>query len=153
MLKDVAYRDATNRKIPDTFYRVSLKAFIRNKDGHVLVCKEGSQTFWSLPGGGWDHGETEEVALKRELHEELGYTGNISYHPIATQVFYLPSHDAQLLWVVYDVTVDHDITTLGEHGTDVAYVDPEEFKDSEYGTYEQAQAAIYEINKTYTTTL
>ncbi len=138
---------------PDTFYRVSLKAFIRNKEGKVLVCKEGTQTFWSLPGGGWDHGETEEVSLKRELYEELGYTGGVSYRPIATRVFNLLSRDAQLLWIVYEVEVDHDITTVGDHSTEVAYVDPEEFKDSEYGTHEQAQAAIYEINKTYTTTL
>lgn len=140
-------------KYPDTFYRVSLKAFIRNKDGKILVCKEGSQEYWSLPGGGWDHGETEDDCLRRELHEELGYDGNISYTPIATRVFYMPERQAQLLWVVYDVDVDHAITTLGIHGTEVTYIDPEEFKDSEYGTDQQAQAAIYEINKLYPATL
>lgn len=134
-------------KYPDTFYRVSLKAFVRRDDGKVLVCKEGEQTHWSLPGGGWDHGETEEECLRRELYEELGYTGGISYKPLATEVFYLASKDAQLLWVVYDVTLDHDVSTLGEHGTAVAYIDPGEFKDSQFGTDTKSQAAIYKLSK------
>jgi ADP-ribose pyrophosphatase YjhB (NUDIX family) len=31
-------------------------------------------TWWALPGGGLDDGESAEVGLRRELHEELGLT-------------------------------------------------------------------------------
>lgn len=40
---------------PTTFYRVSVKALIKNDKNEILVVKE-SQDFWSLPGGGLDHG-------------------------------------------------------------------------------------------------
>ena len=60
---------------PNTFYRVSLKAVIRDSDGRVLVNKEQDSTTWNLPGGGWDHGESEFEALARELKEEIGYDG------------------------------------------------------------------------------
>ncbi len=56
---------------PNTFYRVSVKALIRNKDGKVLVLKENQDT-WSLPGGGLDHGEDPKSGILRELKEELG---------------------------------------------------------------------------------
>ncbi|RYH58779.1 MAG: NUDIX hydrolase, partial [Alcaligenaceae bacterium] len=56
---------------PNAFYRVSVKALIRDDAGNVLVVKENQDT-WSLPGGGIDHGEVPEVALLRELKEELG---------------------------------------------------------------------------------
>lgn len=136
-------------KYPSTYYRVSLKAFVRDEKGCVLVCKEDIAEHWNLPGGGLDHGETEEECLKRELYEEIGYKGNISFRPIATQVFYIPSKDVQLLWVVYDVKLDHIVDTIGEHGTAVAYIDPEEFKSSQFGTIEQAQAAIYKIHTSF----
>ena len=56
---------------PSPFYRVVAKAFITNQAGHVLVVRE-SDEFWSLPGGGLEHGETAATCLKREIKEELG---------------------------------------------------------------------------------
>ena len=55
---------------PNTFYRVSVKALIKDKDGRVLVLKENQAT-WSLPGGGIDHGEDAKLGIIRELKEEL----------------------------------------------------------------------------------
>lgn len=132
-------------KYPNSFYRVSLKAFVRDEQGRILVCKEGIDAHWSLPGGGWEHGETDEACLKRELYEELGYEGNISYKLLSTEVFDVPFLEAQVLWIVYDVQLDHQVDTIGDHTTEVMYIDPEEFKASEFGTIEQAQAAIYNI--------
>ena len=65
---------------PNTFYRVSVKAIIRDNEGRILVNKEGSSSSWGLPGGGWDHGETEREALARELEEEIGYTGHLTHN-------------------------------------------------------------------------
>lgn len=132
-------------KYPDSVYRVSLKAFVRDDEGRILVCKEGTENNWSLPGGGREHDETDQECLKRELYEELGYTDNIDFRPITTKVFYSPIQDIQILWIVYEVQLDGIVDTVGEHTTAITYIDPEEFKDSEFGTAKQAQAAIYEI--------
>jgi 8-oxo-dGTP diphosphatase len=50
---------------------VSLKALIFDADRSILVAqtKDG---FWELPGGGWEHGETMQNCLRREVMEELG---------------------------------------------------------------------------------
>ena len=67
----------------DYLYRVSIKGLIRNPDGQVLVVKEAGRTWWDLPGGGMDHGEDVESALAREMHEEVGLTGEFTYKIIA----------------------------------------------------------------------
>lgn len=109
---------------PNTFYRVSLKAIIRNQKGEVLVNKEGTSQSWNLPGGGWDHGESEKVALARELQEEVGYTGKFTYQPITTAVFWLESMQAWLLWIVYEVTPETFDFSVGDESSAVAFIDP-----------------------------
>ncbi len=109
---------------PSTFYRVSLKAIIRDKMGNVLLCKEGSSDAWSLPGGGWDHGETEHEALARELLEEVGYNGDFSAQIIGTEVFWLESKQAYLLWLVYEVTPENMDFSVGRDSSEIAFVDP-----------------------------
>jgi 8-oxo-dGTP pyrophosphatase MutT (NUDIX family) len=44
------------------------------RDGHVLVHRAVHETFWTLPGGRAEIGETSEETLKREMIEELGVT-------------------------------------------------------------------------------
>ena len=63
----------------DYLYRISLKALIYNNTGQILVVKEINRTYWDLPGGGMDFGETIESSLKRELYEEVGYKGDLRY--------------------------------------------------------------------------
>lgn len=49
-------------------------AFIRNDDGHLLVCRRGKEPekgTLDLPGGFCDYNETVEQAIKREIKEEL----------------------------------------------------------------------------------
>lgn len=57
--------------IPSPFYRVSIKAIIFYDDDRLLVAQAGDGK-WELPGGGWEHEETMEVALDREVTEEFG---------------------------------------------------------------------------------
>lgn len=116
-------------KYPSTFYRVSLKAVIRNDKGEVLLNKEYDNTMWSLPGGGWDHGETEHEALARELKEEVGYDGGFSSKPIATDVFWLESKEAWLLWIVYEVETENMDFSVGEYSAEVAFIDPSLLSD------------------------
>lgn len=52
---------------PNAFYRVSVKALIKDDSGNILVVKENQDT-WSLPGGGLDHGERDSgVNSKKSL--------------------------------------------------------------------------------------
>lgn len=62
----------------DSLFRISLKAYIENDKGEVLVVKEMGREWWDLPGGGMDYEEDFEAALRRELEEEVGYTGKFS---------------------------------------------------------------------------
>lgn len=107
-----------------------MKAVIRNEKGEVLVNKEGTSDTWSLPGGGWDHGETEHQALARELIEEVGYDGGFAAVPFATATFWLESKQAWLLWIVYELTPDYYTFTVGKESTEIAFVDPALLKDS-----------------------
>ena len=115
---------------PNTFYRVSLKAVIRNEAGEILVNKEYDSDSWSLPGGGWDHGETEHEALARELYEEVGFQGDFKAQQFKTQVFWLESKQAWLLWIVYDVWPDNYKFSVGEYSTEIAFIDPITFRYS-----------------------
>lgn len=115
---------------PTTFYRVSLKAVIRNEKGEILVNKEYDATDWSLPGGGWDHGETEHEALARELKEEVGYEGGFTSRPFATEIFWLDSKQAWLLWIVYEVETENQNFSVGEYSTEVAFIDPKTLSGS-----------------------
>lgn len=115
---------------PNTFYRVSVKALIRNSQGHVLVVKENQDT-WDLPGGGLDHGEDPKAGLARELREELGINDAVVGNIVTTETLYLEHKTAWLLWVVYEVKVGAQEFAHGEGVADARYIDPKEFKYSQ----------------------
>ncbi len=60
-------------QIIDCLYRVAVKAVII-KNGKVLLMQDTGDKGWTFPGGGVDHGENTEQALRRELSEEIGIT-------------------------------------------------------------------------------
>ncbi|MFT4532358.1 MAG: 8-oxo-dGTP diphosphatase [Candidatus Saccharimonadales bacterium] len=60
-------------EIKDCLYRVAVKAIVI-RDRKVLLVMDDGDTAWCLPGGGIDHGENLEQALRRELAEEVGIT-------------------------------------------------------------------------------
>lgn len=68
--------------IPDTYYRVSVKALISDEQHRLLVVKNDKGS-WEMPGGGLEHHETFEQCLQRELQEELDATisviGNVAF--------------------------------------------------------------------------
>ncbi len=53
-------------------------AVIRGEDGRILIAKRPDDKhqggLWEFPGGKVEEGEAVQVALSRELHEELGIT-------------------------------------------------------------------------------
>ena len=58
-------------ELPSPFYRVAAKAIIKDDQDRMLMVfsKDGNP---EVPGGGWEHGETFEECLRREVMEELG---------------------------------------------------------------------------------
>lgn len=63
--------------LPQGRFQMRAVAIIR-RDGHVLIHKATHETFWSLPGGRVEFGETAAETLEREIAEELGCTSRIS---------------------------------------------------------------------------
>ena len=124
-------------KYPSTFYRVSLKAVIRDEQGRVLVNKEGNSDTWNLPGGGWDHGETEHEALARELREELGYEEGFTSAIRATTTMWVETKQAYLLWIVYDIVPETMNFRAGEDSTEIAFIHPDEFRKNARSEAEQ----------------
>ncbi len=55
-------------------YRQSTSALILGKLGRILIVQKSSykDNEWDIPGGGIEEGEKPEVAIVRELSEELG---------------------------------------------------------------------------------
>lgn len=115
---------------PNTFYRVSVKALIKDRQGRVLVVKEDQDT-WSLPGGGLDHGEDPKLGILRELEEELGANTAQINDIVTVKSFYLEAKSTWLLWVVYEVELGSEDFIFGEGVRAVEYIDISELQQSE----------------------
>lgn len=127
---------------PNTFYRVSVKALIKNTEGKILVLKENQDT-WSLPGGGLDHGEDPIIGLKREIKEELGIEEVNSIAPLCIKTFYLEPKQAWLIWVVYSVQADPQDLAFGDGVTAAKFINPAKLKDST----DVFEKLVYEVAK------
>lgn len=116
---------------PNTYYRVSLKAVIRNRNGEVLCVKEKTP-FWELPGGGIDHGEDVQAALARELQEEIGYSGEFTFSPIDLVTLYDAANERCMMLIGFNVQLNDPYTPItGLDTQEVAWVDPLIFKDAD----------------------
>ena len=133
-------------KYPTTFYRISLKAIIRNEQGQVLINRERGHGNWSLPGGGWDHGESVIDCLKRELNEEVGYVGELQAEllGVTDEAMYMPTKQGWLIWHVYDAMPDNMNFSVGVDGEELMFADPNQFKDSE----SRAERLIFQFGTT-----
>ena len=83
--------------------RQAVRALLLDEDDHVLLVHfhwdglDLADGFWACPGGGVDHGEPPEVALRRELAEELGLESPDIKGPVwrLTRLFPMPQWDGQ----------------------------------------------------------
>lgn len=131
---------------PNTFYRVSVKAYITNEQGKVFVVRENDKeggSWWGLPGGGLDHGELPEACLKREIQEELGLeeveVGEIAY----TKSFYMDRKDAWLIWIVYRAKIQSNEFLFADGVTDAKFIGIEELESSK----DMFERAIIEVGQ------
>ena len=58
------------------------------RDGHVLVCREDKDDFVYLPGGRVEFGKPSDVALEREIQEELQCVGKVGRLLFVTENFF-----------------------------------------------------------------
>ncbi|HSX34706.1 MAG TPA: NUDIX hydrolase [Candidatus Saccharimonadales bacterium] len=58
-------------KLPSPYYRVTTRAIILDDRMRLLIIENDDGTY-ELPGGGWEHKESFEACIKREVKEELG---------------------------------------------------------------------------------
>lgn len=86
------------------FYRVSVKALIRNDKNEILMVSEYEASNFSLPGGGLNYGETPHECLKRELYEEIGLTSEFTEELRHVQTKRRETKGGWwLMWVTYDI--------------------------------------------------
>lgn len=140
-----------NPKRKDHLFRVSLKAVIFNKDNQVLVVKETGRDWWDLPGGGMDHGESVEIALARELREEVSLVGEFEHRVILVEdPRYINPHNLYQMRITFIVKPSVLEFVAGEDGDEVTFIDPISFKDSKLITerriYEYSQLALKRSN-------
>ena len=57
-------------QLPSPFYRVTTRAIILTPDGKLVLVEDHNHEF-QLPGGGWEHSESFEDCVRREVQEEL----------------------------------------------------------------------------------
>lgn len=72
---------------------MSAKALVRSARGILFVQEHDG--YWDLPGGGIEHFEKPDQALRREIQEELGIEAHI-VHEEPLRVWLL--HDKQYNW-------------------------------------------------------
>lgn len=87
----------------DSFEVIARAVIVQN--GKILLCKGSGKEYFFFPGGHVEKGESTEVALKRELFEELGAdSGRMSFIGAVENIF-RDSYDHHEINLVFEVEV------------------------------------------------
>jgi 8-oxo-dGTP diphosphatase len=105
------------------FYRVSLKALIRNDKNEILMVSEYDKHNISIPGGGLEYGETPHECLKRELYEEIGLKSEFKERLVHVQTVWRETKHAWLMWITYEILYDELDFSVGKDAVHVKWVD------------------------------
>lgn len=110
------------------FYRVSVKALVFDAGSRLLVVQEQAG-HWELPGGGWEHGETLEQCLARELREELdARLGSVDLSTQRAWVGPGASGRYHRLKLTVHATLASPVIRAGQEIRAARWVSPEEFR-------------------------
>lgn len=125
-------------QIKSSYYRVSVKAKI-NFNGKTLLVREDGKK-WDLPGGGVEHYETIDEALKRELTEEIGVSDFVITS--GPRVFKMIDRSANrpLIFIVYELKLDPNTKFQPSDNVKIGLFEPREIQDTvdyspEYSEY------------------
>jgi len=122
---------------------------IRGADGHVLIAKRPLDKhqggLWEFPGGKVEEGETAEVALARELAEELGIAV-IAARPLIQVRHDYP--DKQVLLDVWEV-LEFDGEPHGAEGQPLAWVAAEDLPRYDFPAANRPIIAAARLPKSY----
>ena len=115
-------------QIKSPYYRVSVKAKI-NFNGKTLLVKEDGKK-WDFPGGGIEHYETIDEALKRELTEEIGVSDFIITS--GPKIFKMIDAAANrpLIFVVYELELDPTTEFHPSDNVEISLFEPEKIQDT-----------------------
>jgi 8-oxo-dGTP pyrophosphatase MutT (NUDIX family) len=93
-------------------YRV---AGVALRDGHVLVCREDDDDYCMLPGGRVEMGEPSDVALVREMAEELVMPVSVGPLLFTSESFYgRVGERFHELGFIYAIELPEDVRPGGE---------------------------------------
>lgn len=106
--------DSQLKNLPSTFYRVAVKCLVFNNAGQLLVLRTNANDN-EIPGGGWEHGESLDECVQRELKEELGVNAQ-SIGPVKMVLQGQSDRGWRVLRVALEVVLD---------STDFSFDDPE----------------------------
>lgn len=127
----IIHHDSPSTRRTDYLYRISLKCYIKNDKGEVLVVKEASRSQWDLPGGGMDHGEDIKATIAREMKEEVNMEGDFGYQIIAIdEPAHLSAHNFWQLRLIFAIIPQNMSFSAGDDSDEILFQDPAIFKDS-----------------------
>lgn len=119
-------------------YQVSLKIFLKNREGKTLILESPDESFFAgsydFPGGRIDeneHGVSLENILKREILEELGdIKYQLKYKPVAVGRHQVPSKQSpgtivSILMLFFEAEYLEGEIKLSEEHTKFAWEDLE----------------------------
>ncbi|SMO54126.1 NUDIX hydrolase [Halorubrum cibi] len=86
--------------------RVGAKALITNLDRVLLIkeCHGDSSTFWTLPGGGVESGESFTTCLRREIREEIRCRATVG-ESIGRYVYHHTSSPTTTVYAIFDAAL------------------------------------------------
>lgn len=114
------------RGASSTLYRVSVKALVFDRREQLLVV-QNALGLWEIPGGGWEHGESLDDCVRRELREELGVSvAHVQQTPAIASVASW-QNGYPLLRIAVRVQIADPPFRLGDGMQATAYVTAAEF--------------------------
>lgn len=117
----------TARMLQSTFYRVSVKAIVKDADDRLLLFmnKRGN---WEVPGGGWEHDENLDDCLRREIMEEM----QVDVAEIGPVAFVYTSKQengiVKMCVAVPTVLASHDFVPTADDLVEARFVSKEEIR-------------------------
>lgn len=112
--------------------RIGAKALITDHD-RVLLIKErhgDGSTFWTLPGGGVERGESFQECLRREIEEEIRCRATVG-ETVGRYVYHHTSRPTTTVYVIFDATLRSEPEpNRTERILDYAWLEPTDLRST-----------------------